>query len=290
MKAIKHRLLLLLGLFLLTACQSTKPIKIEDPHGAFAVGDDFEAVRKDDFEKALNRNIRNPEKTILFIYNHGTTNSGIGQKCFPSSIPSYARAIVRQHSQAVIYYLCSQEIGVGSGGAPNQARYFRRSSEIGRILSIFREHGISANRTFLLGHSGGASTTLIAAADIPETFNGYVVSAPGYGFAYTGKSRTSKLYAPHYDAWKAGIEKASRKEGLVYAFEGDTYAPPEDLEFMRKMKNIDLYIQKPEECGTSEAHEYPWSRCFRKKETPKIWNYIQQRIKSGPQLISQNSE
>ncbi|MFD2206795.1 hypothetical protein [Kiloniella antarctica] len=278
----------ILAFSILASCQTIKPEKIDDPHGAFAIGDNFETVTKDNFELALVRNIPHPEKTILFIYNHGTENGGHGQECFPDSIPSYARAIVRQHSETIIYYLCSQEVGVNVDGDPKKQRYFRRSTEILRILKIFKMHGITADGTFLLGHSGGASTTLIAAADIPEAFNGFVVSAPGYGFAYTGRSRKSKSLAPHYEAWKAGLKKANKKDGLVYAFEGDTYAPPEDLEFMSEMGNITLIVQKPENCGIRDPHGYPWSRCFREKETPKIWSYIQQRINSPPKLISQN--
>lgn len=270
----------LFGLSLLSGCQTIRPIETEDPHGAFAIGNGFETVKKDDFKSALVRNISNPENTILFIYNHGTENGGYGQECFPNSIPSYARAIVRQHSETVIYYLCSQEVGVTVAGDPKKQRYFRRSDEIARLLKLFREHGITSDRTFLLGHSGGASTTLIAAADIPETFNGFVVSAPGYGFAYIGESRDSEDLAPHYETWKSGIEKVTEKDGLVYSFEGDSIAPPDDLSFMTAMPNINLIIQKPEVCGIPDPHGYPWSRCFRQTETPKIWNYIQKHLAS----------
>ncbi|MEH6632358.1 MAG: hypothetical protein V7776_16195 [Halopseudomonas aestusnigri] len=273
-----QRILLLVSLMFLLGCQTTTPAKIKDPHGAFAIGDDFVAVKKEAFAVALAKNIPYPEKTILFIYNHGTENSGFGQKCYPNSIPSYARAIVRQHSNTAIYYLCSQEVGVSVGGDPKRQRYFRRSDEIARLLKIFRQHGITPDRTFLLGHSGGASTTLIAAADIPNAFNGLIVSAPGYGFAHTGRSRNSKDLAPHYDTWKAGIEKATIKRGLVYSFEGDLIAPPEDLDFIAQMPNLKLIIQNPENCGISDPHGHSDSRCFRKKETPIIWKFIQEQL------------
>ncbi len=277
---------LFLGLGLLTACQSTKPIKIEDPHGAFAIGKDFVTVKKENFNAALAQNIPNPEKTILFIYNHGTENGGHGQECFPNSIPSYARAIVRQHSETAIYYLCSQEVGVNVGGDPKKQRYFRRSDEIARILGIFSKHGITADRTFLLGHSGGASTTLIAAADIPEMFNGFIVSSPGYGFAHTGRSRDSEDLAPHYETWKAGIEKATEKKGLVYSFEGDLIAPPKDLDFIANIPRVKLIIQKPADCGIPDPHGYPWSRCFRQKETPIIWKFIKEQLSASQKSLA----
>ncbi|WP_020592957.1 alpha/beta hydrolase [Kiloniella laminariae] len=269
---------LLITVLVLSACQTVKQAEIKNPHGAFAIGDNFNYVQRDKFASDLGRYIPNPEETVLFIYNHGTENSGIGQECYPDQIPSYARAIVRQHPQTVLYYLCSQEIGVSSGGDPKQQRYFRRSTEISRILGLFRAHGVSADRTFLLGHSGGASTTLVAAADIPDAFNGFIVTAPGYGFAHTGKSRETKELAPHYNTWKAAVEKARGKPGLVYAFTGDTFAPPTDLYFMTGMSNLQLIIQSPKSCGISDFHAYPWSRCFRTEETPKIWNYIQQQL------------
>ncbi|WP_299378506.1 hypothetical protein [uncultured Kiloniella sp.] len=259
----------------ISACQTTKTDKIEDPYGAFAVGHNFTPLRNIDFAKEMERNIPNPDKAILFIYNHGTSNGGHGQKCYPESIPSYARAIVRQHDNTVIFYLCSQQV---SGKAPGESRYFKRSVELELLLERFKRHGVTPDRTFLLGHSGGASTTLIAAADIPDSFNGFIVSAPGYGFAYTGESKESDDLAPYYQIWKATIEQATEKPGLVYAFEGDTIAPPEDLDFMENMKNITLLVQTPEDCGISDFHGYPWSRCFREKETPKIWQYIQHRI------------
>ncbi|WP_085906742.1 hypothetical protein [Kiloniella majae] len=279
-------LLLFIVATFLSACQTTKPDKIEDPYGAFAVGDSFTPIRDADFSKEMKRNIPNPESTILFIYNHGTSNGGHGQKCYPESIPSYARAIVRQHDNTVIFYLCSQQV---SGKKPGEARYFKRSVELELLLERFKRHGITSDRAFLLGHSGGASTTLVAAADIPNSFNGFIVSAPGYGYAYTGESKESDDLAPYYQIWKSTVEQATEKPGMVYSFKGDKIAPPEDLDFMKEMSNITLFVQTPEDCGISDFHGYPWSRCFREKETPKIWQYIQQRISAAQNQVSNNT-
>ncbi|WP_120495730.1 alpha/beta hydrolase [Kiloniella sp. EL199] len=276
---MKYLFLVTLCLAALTACQTTNKSS-KETHGAFYVdGDQVVGGTLNDFELDTTKVFKNRDlsKTTLLIYNHGTISSGIHQRCHTDWLPAYVRLLTKQDSDIIAYYLCSQESGGNSRNSIVNQVHYKRGIEIAEVSDKFQKLGILKNNIFLMGHSGGASSSLMAASRTPEKFNSYIITAPGYGYAYLGGSNQASNYGNLYNNWKTIIQRGTKSRGVVYAFPGDKYSPPEDIAFMQNMRNIDYKILLNKDdttCELDEIHAYPWTKCFALSETKFILNYI----------------
>uniref|UniRef100_UPI003B0221D6 hypothetical protein n=1 Tax=Kiloniella sp. TaxID=1938587 RepID=UPI003B0221D6 len=256
-------------------------VSSEKPHGAYYVGGDITYTGSlsqfaSDTENVLtNRELRD---TTLLIYNHGTISSGIHQKCQTDWMPSYVRLLTYKDPNIIAYYFCSQESGGNSGDSIVNQVHYKRGIEIAKLADKFQDLGIPKDNIFLMGHSGGASSSLMAASRTPEKFNRFIVTAPGYGYAYLRNTRQGLNYGTLYENWKTVIQRGKEAKGIVYAFPGDIYSPAKDLDFMTSMKNIDYRVLSNKTdpgCGIEQIHAYPWTKCFIKSQTQDILTYIQ---------------
>ncbi len=290
---MRYLVLTLLFGMILSGCQTTNVSK-ESPHGAYYVGGDIThggALRQftSDTDKVFtNRELRN---TTLLIYNHGTVSSGIHQKCRTDWMPPYVRLLTYKDPNIVAYYFCSQESGGNSGDSIVNQVHYKRGIEIAKLADKFQKLGIPYDNIFLMGHSGGASSSLMAASRTPEKFNSFIVTAPGYGYAYLRNTRQGLNYGTLYENWKTVIQRGKEAKGIVYAFPGDIYSPAKDLNFMKSMKNIDYRVLSNKDdpgCGIEQIHAYPWTDCFVKGQTLDILNYIlKNRVQiSGAQIFA----
>ncbi|OUS18743.1 hypothetical protein A9Q97_00385 [Rhodospirillales bacterium 47_12_T64] len=277
---MRYLVLALLLLVTLSACQTTN-VSPEKSHGAYYVGGrqshggTLNQFTSDTDKVFTNRDLSN---TTLLIYNHGTVSSGIHQACKTDWMPGYVRLLTYKDPSIVAYYFCSQEAGGNSGDSIVNQVHYKRGVEIAKLSERFQKFGISKDNIFLMGHSGGASASLMTASRSPEEFNSYIVTAPGYGYAYLGGSRQSLNYSNLYENWKTVIQRGKKSKGIVYAFPGDKYSPAKDLDFMTSMKNIDYRVLSDKNdpgCGLEEIHAYPWTDCFIKGQTQDILSYIQ---------------
>ncbi|MFD2206794.1 hypothetical protein [Kiloniella antarctica] len=277
---MRYLIFAVLLLATLTACQTTKNSSGKI-HGAYYVnGHQSDSGTVNGFTADTNNVLlnRDPKKTTLLIYNHGTVSSGIHQKCHTDWMPSYVRLLTLRDPSIIAYYFCSQEAGGNSGDSIVNQIHYKRGVEIARLSEKFQGLGISKDNIFLMGHSGGASASLMTASRSPNQFNSYIVTAPGYGYAYLGGARQHLNYGNLYNNWKTVIQRGKKSKGIVYAFPGDKYSPAKDLDFMKSMKNIDYRVLTAEDeqgCGIEEIHAYPWTDCFAKEQTLDILKYIQ---------------
>lgn len=278
---MKTAFMITLCLTALVACQTTNTAS-EKNHGAFYIdGEQLVSGTSKNFEfdAATAFKDRDLNKTVILIYNHGTVSSGVHQTCHTDWMPAYVRVLTTQDSDIIAYYLCSQQSGGNSGDSIVNQVHYKRGIEIAKLSEKFQELGIQKDNIFLMGHSGGASSSLMAATRTPEEFNSYIVTAPGYGYAYLGGSAQALNYNTLYHNWKNIIQKGTKSKGIVYAFPGDKYSPPEDINFMENMPNVNYRVlsdKKDTSCEIEEVHSYPWTKCFALSETPFILSYIQE--------------
>jgi len=234
------------------------------------------------FDEGFAQAVKDPQNTIVFVYNHGTDWGGKFQDCQPDSMPQFLKTWgstgIAGHDVAV-FYLCSQVV------EKRFAMGRQRSQENEALLDRLAALGVPAEHIFVVGHSGGASTALFTAERAPQKFNAAIVSAPGYGFAWMEAEGESYLWMDaEYDKWRRILANADDMHALVYVFDGDIYAPPDDALFLRDQPGVEVVeIHAPGTSGVlcadePEPHFYWWSACFRNEQEPLVERYVEERL------------
>lgn len=255
---------------------------VSQPMGAFFAADDGTGVVVP-LDQGIAASLDDPADTIVIVYNHGTDWGGRFQDCVPSSMPGFLKSWAQRGldgHRVVVLYLCSQK--VENRAVMGKARSIENVAVLDRLIAA----GVAPRNIFLFGHSGGASTSLLVAARAPETFNSAVVSAPGYGYAWLDAEGESHLWmAVEYDKWRSGLSRARDMSALVFLFEGDTWAPPGDAQFLAALPDVevitvrDVEPEKPGLCvDEPEAHFYWWSACFRTVELAAVEAFMLDRL------------
>ena len=166
---------------------------------------------------------------------HGTVSGQFWQTCQPRYRPAVTTRLISNGPELVgeqagsfeyaLYYLCSAVTG-------GENLLQRRSTEILEAVDIFRAAGVPANHIFLVGHSGGASSALVAAARAPEKVNAVIASAPGYGYAYLGAGGDVFLQIKDIkQRWQEDLAVNGQLDALVFAYADDRISPPADMAF-----------------------------------------------------------
>lgn len=252
-----------------------------DPMGEFFAGADSTGD-VGPFDQGFAQAVKDPQNTIVVVYNHGTDWGGKFQDCEPSSMPRFIQnwgsTGIAGHDVAV-FYLCSQVV----------EKHFvmgrQRSEENDALLDRLAALGVPPEHIFVLGHSGGASTALLTAERAAQKFNAAIVSAPGDGFAWLDAEGESAPWMDlEYDKWRGRLARAENMNALVYVYDGDIYAPPKDALFLRDQPGVEVIeIHAPDDTGIlckdePEPHFYWWSSCFRNEQEKVVEHYIEQRL------------
>lgn len=171
-----------------------------------------------------------PATATVVIWSHGTANSQRLEYCSSpgNALPESVRAL--EEAGVYIYFVCS-EVAVLS--RPETAgRYIHlRMAEVDRAIRDIAGLGVPENRIFLAGHSAGAWTSLMLAADWGARIGGMIAFAP----AFAGPRDN-----PEYPWWREEARprligemlRAETIRALVFAYEADEYNRPADLAFL----------------------------------------------------------
>ncbi len=220
--------------------------------------------------------IEHPEDTVVIVYSHGTFRPQRYEDCSKrwNQVPSSILEL--QDKNTRIYYLCSRATEPGSTKHVGQY-IFKRVSEVENVLDELRGLGVPASNMFLAGHSAGGWTSLMSSKIIGDKFNASIVFAP----AFAGKrSETSR-----YPWWRKEARpkqivemlKSQRIEALVFAYKGDAFNRPIDLEFLTKAypNSIEMISYG---CALSNNHLTHIYDCRESETIEKMRNYIEKRL------------
>ncbi len=260
---------------LLSACVTDSGTNRAGIHGAFFTGPRTLTGTYEQFEDHLSQAIPEPADTTLIIFNHGTTQAGLGQVCEPvEHVPDPIRHAPIHLKDTISYYFCSNEVGSNSRASTSRQTFIKRGAEISRLLDRFLAHGVPADRIMLAGQSGGASAILSTSVIAPEKFNAFIAVAPGYGYAYLNRSIHDPVLSKRYQAWKSHYLSVNRHNGLVYGFGNDEYAPIKDMAFLRDVSGIELTEVRNASCRGENPHFYFYTSCFSKHHLRSFYEYI----------------
>jgi pimeloyl-ACP methyl ester carboxylesterase len=211
-----------------------------------------------------------PAAAVVLVFNHGTNRPQRRHVCNEhEDVPAVVRDLAAANGWTV-HYLCSLAI---DGDVPGSYTY-KRADEILALVAAYRARGVPARRIFLLGHSAGGWSSLMAARKDHAGFNAVVAFAP----AFAGPRHE----AAQYPWWRgrivpeqvAYLRGALRIEALVFAYSDDAFDRPEDLAPLAAIPG--LRIVAFDACR--RGHGTTYSACFREGARVEIEHYLKQRL------------
>ena len=220
--------------------------------------------------------LKNPEERIIVIYNHGTTNPRSIENCGTrwNKVPQSLLAI--QNEKILIYYLCSRASELPSKSRAGEYIY-GRLAEVEKTVDEFLALGVPAGNIFLAGHSAGGWVSLMAMRHFKEKFNAAIAFAP----AFAGK-RSEELQYPWWrrEARPKQIREmmeATEFKALVFAYDGDPWNRPQDLQFLTD-HFPETVRMIPYECDTFSKHLTHLNDCRQAETTKAISDYINDMV------------
>lgn len=239
---------------------ATRPDTIRPDTTSPDTTDRHDSVRPDD-----------AQRTVVLIFNHGTRRPQFRHVCNRErDIPAVVRSMARE-TRWRVHYLCSTATDEGVHGSYT----YKRAREIERVVDAYRARGVPASHIFLVGHSAGGWSSLIAARRFGHKFNAVIAFAP----AFAGpRHETAK-----YPWWRnelrprqiRDILQAGRMHALVFAYPDDAFNRPRELAFLTRLQGVRLVAF--DRCA-ERHHGTTYSACFARAAAPTIVDYIRARL------------
>lgn len=213
-----------------------------------------------------------PANAVILIFNHGTRRPQYPHECDRrQDVPDVVARLDRERDWQVVY-LCSRATDGGQAGSYT----FKRAQEIRRAVLHYRGQGVPRRRIFLLGHSAGGWSSLIAARQFNDEFNAVIAFAP----AFAGPRHEESLYP----WWRrrirpqqvAFLTQARRIDALVFAYPNDQYNRPRDLRFLDRIPGVEMRTVT----SCLGGHRTTYRDCFAEAALGRIRSFIQSRLTS----------
>jgi len=207
---------------------------------------------------------------VVLIFNHGTVRPQRQHECNPSrDVPGVVREVAEANGWTV-HYLCS----LATDGGLTGSYTYKRADEILGAVEQYRRQGLPARQIFLLGHSAGGWSSLMAARKDHSGFNAIVAFAP----AFAGPRAEEE----QYPVWRRQMQPlqigyltaASRIDALIFAYDDDAFDRPEDLEPLKRIRGIRIVAFN--EC--QQGHRTVYTDCFHRRAREQVESYIKSRL------------
>ena len=212
-----------------------------------------------------------PAKAVILIFNHGTYRPQRRHQCNEEKdVPAVVRDLADANGWT-IHYLCSAATDENVAGSYT----YKRADEILAAAAGFRARGIPAQRIFILGHSAGGWSSLLAARKDHSKFNAVVAFAPAFAgprFEEAQYPKWRRELAPQQTAY---LREAKRIDALVFAYSDDDFDRPSELVPLQSIPG--LRVLAFDAC--QKGHGTTYSDCFRQGAKIEIEDYIKTRLK-----------
>jgi hypothetical protein len=231
-----------------------------------------------------------PDKKILLIYNHGSTQEYERDQCAPdgSTTPGVVKDLSGKKVlgfDVVVYGFCTpaktgnydQRSGAG------EPKIMKRVENIEDVVRGFQDSGVPAGHIFLAGHSAGGWASLLVARRHNVRINAVIAFAPAFAGKKSGREPGwQELHDDHVHF----LAEAREMNALVYAFDSDAFNSPEDLAFLRDIPGVRFVHLGAQEidgirCDSPDGHQTVFRDCFAKTQEEAILEYLAERLTEG---------
>jgi pimeloyl-ACP methyl ester carboxylesterase len=166
-----------------------------------------------------------PAQAVVLIFNHGTYRPQRRHQCNEErDVPAVVRELAAANGWT-LQYLCSAATDNGVDGSYT----YKRAEEILAAVAAQRARGLPAQRIFLLGHSAGAWSSLMAARKDPSGFNAIVAFAPAFAGPRHEEAQYPKWRRELAPQQTAYLRQAKRIDALIFAYSDDDFDRPSEL-------------------------------------------------------------
>ncbi len=221
-----------------------------------------------------------PDKSVILIFNHGTYRPQRRHVCNEErDVPAVLRDLADINGWT-IHYICSAATDENVAGSYT----YKRADEILAVVASYRARGVPARHIFLLGHSAGGWSSLMAARKDHSDFNAVVAFAPAFAGPRYEEAQYPKWRRELAPQQIAYLKEAKHIEALIFAYSDDDFDRPSELAPLESVPG--LRILAFDACH--QGHGTTYSDCFRKGAKVEIEYYIKTRLEApsnanGPQ-------
>ena len=213
-----------------------------------------------------------PAKAVILIFNHGTYRPQRRHVCNENKdVPGVVRDVAGANGWTV-YYLCSVAIDDGVDGSYT----YKRADEILAAVAAHRARGVPASHIFVLGHSAGGWSSLMAARKDASGFNAIVAFAPAFAGPRYEEAQYPKWRRQLAPAQTAYLKQAKRIDALIFAYSDDDFDRPSELAPLESVPGIRIIAFD----ACHKGHGTTYSECFREGAKVEIEDYIKQRLRA----------
>jgi pimeloyl-ACP methyl ester carboxylesterase len=181
-----------------------------------------------------------------------------------------------------VQYLCSTATDDDVGGSYT----YKRADEILAAVAAQRARGVPARRIFLLGHSAGGWSSLMAARKDPSGFNAVIAFAPAFAGVrnWSGSGAHCESERGLCPQWRSElmprqmkyIREAKRIDALIFAYSDDQFDRPAELAPLESIPGVRIIAFD----ACQDGHATTYSDCFREGARVEIEDYIKTRLKA----------
>jgi pimeloyl-ACP methyl ester carboxylesterase len=213
-----------------------------------------------------------PAQAVLLIFSHGTYRPQRRHPCDEErDVPGVVRDVAAANGWTV-HYLCSAATDDGIDGSYT----YKRADEILAAVAALRARGAAAQRIFLLGHSAGGWSSLMAARKDASGFNAIVAFAPAFAGPRHEEAQFPKWRRELAPQQTAYLRQAPRIEALIFAWSDDDFDRPADLAPLESIPGVRLLAFD----ACRSGHKTTYTECFREGARAEIEDYIKTRLKA----------
>lgn len=213
-----------------------------------------------------------PAQSVVLLFSHGTYRPQRRHQCNEDrDVPAVVRDIASANRWTV-QYLCSAAIDDGVDGSYT----YKRADEILAAVAALRAKGVPAQRIFLLGHSAGGWSSLMAARKDARGFNAIVAFAPAFAGPRHEEAQFPKWRRELAPQQTAYLRQARRIDALIIAYSDDDFDRPSELRPLESIPGVRLFAFD----ACAKGHGTTYSECFREGARVEIEDYIKTRLQA----------
>lgn len=211
-----------------------------------------------------------PARAVILIFSHGTVRPQYRHRCNEASdVPQVLHDVAAANGWTV-YYLCSTATDDGVAGSYT----YKRADEILAAVAAQRARGVAARRIFLLGHSAGGWSSLMAARKDHSGFNAIIAFAPAFAGPRYEEAQYPKWRRELAPQQIAHLREAKRIDALIFAYSDDEFDRPSELAPLESVPGIRILAFD----ACNSGHSTVYSECFRAGARVEIEDYIKTRL------------
>jgi pimeloyl-ACP methyl ester carboxylesterase len=213
-----------------------------------------------------------PAQAVVLIFSHGTYRPQRRHQCNEErDVPAVVRDVATANAW-IVQYLCSAATDDGIDGSYT----YKRADEILAAVGDLRAKGVPARRIFLLGHSAGGWSSLMAARKDTSGFNAIVAFAPAFAGPRHEEAQFPKWRRQLAPQQTDYLRQAKRIDALIFAYSDDDFDRPLDLAPLEAIPGVRLLAFD----ACQKGHGTTYSDCFREGARIEIEDYIKARLQA----------